>query len=288
MLARESEKRCLPWKASLTTCLTVLLAAVTAYIGVRRAGVSVPAPSLAASAPNAAMRGVRLVNQTTRVPNKPKGEFTVKTYLKLSAALLVVLLVIVVVVEALGVRILTDPSPWLEKGGLIAGAVGVGLLAFDVFLPVPSSFVMVAHGALYGVLIGSLLSFVGSLGAVWFGFALGRYGERYLARLVPANERTQVTRLLDRWGPVAIIITRPIPLVAEAVAVLAGTSNMRWTTVTWSAIVGLLPFILLQTFVGAGAAATGNVALVAGLALLLATVFWWVGRLWRSGHLKLE
>lgn len=211
-----------------------------------------------------------------------------KTYLKFSIGLLVVLLAIVVIVEALGVPLLTDPSPWLEKGGVAAGAVGVGLLVFDVFLPVPSSFVMVAHGALYGVLVGALLSFIGSLGAVWFGFALGRYGDRILARLVSEEERKQVAQLLDRWGPVAIIVSRPIPLLAEAVAVLAGTSNMRWTTVTWSAIVGLLPFILLQTFVGAGAAATGNFALVAGLAVLLATVFWWIGRLWRSGQLKLE
>lgn len=95
-----------------------------------------------------------------------------------------------------------------------------------------------------------------------------------------------ITRLLERWGPVAIIVTRPIPLLAEAVAVLAGTSPMRWTTITWAASVGLLPFILLQTFAGVGAAATGNIALVAGLALLLATVFWWVGRLWRRGQLK--
>ncbi len=211
-----------------------------------------------------------------------------KTYLKFSIGLLVVLLAIVVVVEALGVPILTDPSPWFEEGGLAAGAVGVGLLVFDVFLPVPSSFVMVAHGALYGVLVGALLSFVGSLGAVWFGFALGRYGGRFLSRLVSDEERAQVAQLLERWGPVAIIVSRPIPIVAEAVAVLAGTSNMRWTTVTWAAVVGLLPFILLQTFVGAGAAATGNIALVAGLAVLLATVFWWIGRLWRSGHLKLE
>lgn len=263
----------------------------TVYIGVLRAGVNETVPRLSARcALNAASPGAKPAtrNKRRQVPNDQEGESNVKTYLKFSIGLLVVLLAIVVVVEALGVPILTDPSPWFEEGGLAAGAVGVGLLVFDVFLPVPSSFVMVAHGALYGVLVGALLSFVGSLGAVWFGFALGRYGGRFLSRLVSDEERAQVAQLLERWGPVAIIVSRPIPIVAEAVAVLAGTSNMRWTTVTWAAVVGLLPFILLQTFVGAGAAATGNIALVAGLAVLLATVFWWIGRLWRSGHLKLE
>jgi hypothetical protein len=53
------------------------------------------------------------------------------------------------VVEALGIPLLVDPTPWLKHGGVLAAVLGVGLLIADVLLlPVPSSLVMVAHGAL--------------------------------------------------------------------------------------------------------------------------------------------
>jgi len=53
------------------------------------------------------------------------------------------------VVEALGVQLLTDPTPWMRHGGVLAAVLGVSLLIADVLLPVPSSLVMVAHGALF-------------------------------------------------------------------------------------------------------------------------------------------
>jgi hypothetical protein len=40
-------------------------------------------------------------------------------------------------VEALGVPLLTNPAPWLGRGGALAALVGVGLLVADVVLPVP-------------------------------------------------------------------------------------------------------------------------------------------------------
>ncbi len=101
----------------------------------------------------------------------------------------------------------------------------------DVALSVPSSLVMVAHGAHLGVVIGTVLSVVGSTGAALVGFALGRRGGPLLARLVPPEERTRADRLLARWGTLAIIITRPVPLLAQTTAVMAGTS--LWAGDAW-------------------------------------------------------
>jgi hypothetical protein len=71
------------------------------------------------------------------------------------------------------VAVLTDPAPQLAQDGPAAAAVGVGLLVVDVVLPVPSSAVMVAHGALFGVVLGALLSLLGSVGAAMVGSAWG-------------------------------------------------------------------------------------------------------------------
>jgi uncharacterized membrane protein YdjX (TVP38/TMEM64 family) len=187
-------------------------------------------------------------------------------------------LLLFVIVEALGVPLLTDPTPWLSHGGAAAAVVGVGLLVADVLLPVPSSLVMVAHGALFGVVVGTLLSLTGSVGAALFGFAIGRRGGRMMERLVTPSERERADRMLKRWGALAIIVTRPVPLLAETVAIMAGTSSLGWGRVTLAALAGSLPPALLYAITGASVANLQNTTLVFGLVILIAGAFWFIGR----------
>src|ERR1051325_8864098 len=126
-------------------------------------------------------------------------------------------LILFFAVEALGVSLLSDPTPWMKHGGLLAASLGVGLLVADVLLPVPSSLVMVAHGALFGVALGTLLSLLGSIGAALFGFAIGRRGGKLLERAVTSADRARANKMLARWGTLAVIVTRPVPLLAETV-----------------------------------------------------------------------
>ena len=181
------------------------------------------------------------------------------------------------VVEALGVPVLVDPTPWLNQGGVLAAALGVGLLVADVLLPVPSSLVMVAHGALFGVVGGTLLSLLGSTGAALFGFWIGRRGGRLLERLVTEEERARADLLLERWGTLAIIVTRPIPLLAETVAIMAGASRMGWGSTALAAVAGSLPPALLYALTGAAVANLQSTALMFVLAILVAGSFWMLG-----------
>ena len=175
-------------------------------------------------------------------------------YRSIILALLACFLILFLLVEALDVPLLTDPVPWLEGGGGAAALLGVGLLIVDVALPVPSSLVMIAHGARFGVLVGTLLSVVGSVGAALLGFAIGRRGGQLLERLVPPEERAQADRLLWRWGALTIIVSRPVPLLAETVAVLAGASPMSWGQAASAAFAGSLPAALVYALTGAIAA----------------------------------
>src|SRR5918997_156129 len=151
-------------------------------------------------------------------------------------ALFLILLILFLLSEALGIPLLTDPTPVLERGGMLGALVGVGLLVVDVTLPVPSSLVMVTHGALFGVAIGTLLSLVGSTGAALAGFAIGRRGGALLPRLVSANDREWANRLLTRWGMLAIIVTRPVPLLAETTAIVVGSSPLGWRRMELAAL----------------------------------------------------
>lgn len=202
-----------------------------------------------------------------------------KRYLLMTGGLIAFFLILFLVVEALGLPLLTDPTPWMMHGGLWAASLGVGLLVADVLLPVPSSLVMVAHGALFGVVAGTLLSLVGSLGAAMFGFWLGRRGGRLMQRAVTQEERARADYLLNRWGALAIIVTRPVPLLAETVAIMAGASSMSYGRVALAALAGSLPPALLYALTGATVANFQNAALMFGFVLLVAGFFWMTGRL---------
>ncbi len=201
-----------------------------------------------------------------------------RRYALLTLAMMVVFLALFGLAEWLRVPLLTNPDPWLARGGWIAAAVGFGLLVADVLLPVPASLVMIAHGALFGVVGGTLLSLAGSLGAALFGFSLGRRGGPLLARLVPEEERRRADALLQRWGDLAVIVTRPVPILAETLSILAGASRMGWGTMILATLAGSLPAALIYALTGATARNLDNLALVFSLVLAVAGLFWLVGK----------
>ncbi len=209
-----------------------------------------------------------------------------KRYWSMAAGLLVFFLLIFFLVETLHLSILSDPSYWLRHGGWIAASVGVGLLVIDVLLPVPSSLVMVAHGALFGTIIGTLLSLIGSLGATMTGFYIGRRGEALLGRLITDEERARADAMLDRWGALAIVATRPLPLLAETTAILAGASNLRFRSVMLAGLVGSFPPSLLYALAGSLAATFQNTALVFAAVVLVTGAFWLVNRRVMRNDLK--
>jgi uncharacterized membrane protein YdjX (TVP38/TMEM64 family) len=197
-----------------------------------------------------------------------------RRYLLTVVALIGLFTILFLIVEALGVPLLSDPTPWMRHGGVVAASIGVGLLIADVVLPVPSSIVMVAHGALFGVWWGTMLSLVGSVGAATFGFAIGRRGGALLERVVTPVERARASSILARWGTLAIIVTRPVPLLAETVAIMAGASSMSWRAIIVASISGSLPKSLLYAKTGAAVANLQSTALMFGVVLLVAGLFW--------------
>jgi uncharacterized membrane protein YdjX (TVP38/TMEM64 family) len=202
-----------------------------------------------------------------------------KRYLLIVAAMMAFFLLLFFVVEALGIPLLADPGPWMRHGGVLAAILGVTLLIADVLLPVPSSLVMVAHGALFGVVMGTFLSLLGSVGAALFGFAIGRRGGKLLARVVPPEERARADRMLARWGTLAVVVTRPVPLLAETVAIMAGASPLGWGRMALAALIGSLPPALLYALTGATVANFQSTSLMFVVVLLVTGSFWLVGRL---------
>lgn len=201
----------------------------------------------------------------------------IRRYLLVWVAIAALVLVAFGVVEALNVPLLVDPSDQLERGGLAAASLGVGLLIVDVAIPVPSSLVMTTQGALFGVVVGSILGMAGSVGATLVGFALGRRGSGMIQRFVHVEAADRSNSLIERQGTLAIIVTRPLPVLAEATAIVAGSTSMTWSQVIKGSLVGCLPAAVIYSVAGSYASSVASGFMVFPAVVLLAAVFWAVG-----------
>lgn len=167
------------------------------------------------------------------------------------------LLVVFFAVSAADIALLTNPDRVMNAAHPLAAVAGVLLLIADVFLPVPSSLIMVAHGALFGIAAGTFLSVIGSTASALTAFAVGRAGNALIRRFVTPAEHERAGAMLDKWGLAAIVITRPIPILAETVAILAGASPVTWPRMLLASFAGSLVPALAYAWAGAQAQGLG-------------------------------
>lgn len=208
-----------------------------------------------------------------------------KRYWLVAGFICLLFLALFVVVELLQPALMTDLASLMSRRSVGVALTGIALLVADVVLPMPSSLIMIAHGALFGIVIGTILSLIGCMGAAFLGFWLGRRGKTLLERFVPAGEQQRANQLLAEWGWLAIIITRPIPLLAETTAIMAGASIMRWQTMLLASLAGSFPVAVLYALTGAMARSFDSLALSFSFALLMAGIFWLAGRVFRINRL---
>ena len=129
-----------------------------------------------------------------------------------------------------------------ERPGLVALVLG-GLLASDIVLPVPSSVASTAAGYILGFVGGTVVSLVGMSISCVLGYGLGfGPGRPLAARLVGESEITRLEALYGRLGDWVLVVTRPIPVLAEASVPFAGISRMplrRFTVLTTLSNLGI-------------------------------------------------
>lgn len=142
----------------------------------------------------------------------------------------------------------------------------VALLSTDVLLPVPSSVVSTVAGAQLGVVAGTIVSWLGmTLGAV-AGFVLARVCGRPLAeRLASADDLNRLDALAAHHGAWILIVTRALPVLAEAAVLLMGATRLGWRR--------FLPAVLLSNLgIAAVYSVLGHLARYRGQMLLAIAV----------------
>ncbi|MEX2287203.1 MAG: VTT domain-containing protein [Planctomycetaceae bacterium] len=108
-------------------------------------------------------------------------------------------------------------------------ALIVAALSTDIFLPVPSSMVSTYGGGVLGTWPATAASWLGMTVGAFLGFALSRaFGPAFAARLAGASDLDRMARLADRFGPLALVLTRALPILAEACVLLMGATRLQW------------------------------------------------------------
>jgi uncharacterized membrane protein YdjX (TVP38/TMEM64 family) len=197
-----------------------------------------------------------------------------------TVALLLAMLLLFFVVQALQLPFLAeDTSFLLNQKKWVAALAGVGLLMVDVIAPVPSSIVMLANGMLFGVVGGTLLSVAGGFGAALVGYWMGMRGAQVGKRWLGEESLARANAFFLKHGVLAVIVSRPIPILAEAITIIAGISRMPARTFSFGVLLGLLPTAIIYAVAGAYALNLQSGIYVFLAVLGLAGVVWVVGKM---------
>jgi uncharacterized membrane protein YdjX (TVP38/TMEM64 family) len=165
-----------------------------------------------------------------------------------------------------------DPRP----APAVLALLEVGVLAADILLPVPSSMVATLGGAELGIALGTLCAFLGMTAGSLAGWWLGATaGARALARLDVAD-REALERRQQRLGPLLVVLTRPLPLVAEAAALVAGGTGMPLRDFLPAAASGNLAIALVWSAAGALGRSADSLPLALVWSLVIPVALAWL------------
>jgi uncharacterized membrane protein YdjX (TVP38/TMEM64 family) len=156
----------------------------------------------------------------------------------------------------------------------------IGLLASDIFLPVPSSVVCAIAGNQLGAISGTLVTWMGmNLGAI-LGFLLAKScGPAVAGWFSRDSDLKRAGAMAERFGPPLLAIARGVPVLAEATVLWMGLHGLSWRAflppVILSNLVLALVYCLIGDYAGLAIALAASVAIPVALAI--------AARRWQSG-----
>jgi uncharacterized membrane protein YdjX (TVP38/TMEM64 family) len=186
-----------------------------------------------------------------------------------AAALAVPIVPFLVCGESLETRM----ADWLAlaQSRQAIAALVIGLLASDIFLPVPSSLVSTFAGKALGFWLGTAASWCGMTIGASLGFWLARcLGRPFARRLSSEEELAHTDALANRYGALIVILARPVPVLAEASVLVMGMTRIGWWP--FFAAVALSNAGVAAAYAALGDRAQLPVAIVASLLVPLAFV----------------
>ncbi len=165
----------------------------------------------------------------------------------------------------------------VRSTGALGWLVFVGAYAVLVLFPTPAAVLTVTGGALFGVVVGSLLVLLGATMGAVLSFEIGRMLGRDAVARFTKGRLDRVEQLLGDHGLAAVIAVRLVPLVPfMAINYGAGFSSVSRRDYMLGTTVGMMPGVV--AYCAVGAYGTDPLLLAVSLGALVALVV--VGGAW--------
>jgi len=178
------------------------------------------------------------------------------------------------------------------------GLAGVFMLSLlgSACIPIPSEVVLLFAGfnvalGRYSLLAATAAGVAGNVVGSWIAYAVGYYGrleliERHGNKLHVSPRRLALAeRWFGRWGAIAVLLGRLLPIVRAFISVPAGVARMAFWRFTLYTAIGSIPWCLGLVYAGQQTRhnwtrwkdALHYVDYVV-LILLVAGIVWWIVR----------
>jgi len=157
-----------------------------------------------------------------------------------------------------------------ENNSIKTALVIIGLLGSDILLPIPSSIVSTGGGYLLGLTGGFLASFIGLTISCIIGYWLGRKSGRQISsKLLGEKEIGKLEHLNRKFGDWMIVVSRAVPVLAEASVLFAGIGKMKPSRFFLMTALSNAGISIVYAVVGTYSASLNSFLIAFGAAILI-------------------
>ncbi len=140
----------------------------------------------------------------------------------------------------------------IRSWGSWAVAVSILLMVAHSFVPLPAEFIAIANGIVFGIVAGSMITWIGAMLGAVLAFALARWlGRRFVDAVLPAQYTGAIDAWADKQGMPILLASRFLPVVSfNLINYAAGLTLVSWWTFLWTTGLGIAPLTFLMVFAG--------------------------------------
>lgn len=178
----------------------------------------------------------------------------------------------------------------IRSWGAFAVVGSLLLMVAHSFVPFPAEFVAIANGMLFGLVMGTAITWAGAMLGAVLSFALARWlGRPFVQAVLSKRHSAAIDEWTQKQGAAVLLFSRFLPVVSfNLINYAAGLTPVSWWTFLWTTGVGIAPLTLLMVLAGeqmiSGSWKVALIAIAAGVAIsLLACVI--ARRRSKNGHL---
>jgi len=194
-----------------------------------------------------------------------------KSLIKLYLIIIGIFALIFVLVNLTGLLSVADIKNYLEQiqhaPKITIFLVVMILLASDVFLSVPTIFIVTYSGHILGFVLGLTASTLGMLMSGTIAYTLCRWsGKKALKILIKKEEEIdEVNSLFHKMGFSMLLIARALPMLPEATCCLSGMMRFHFIKFLLYYLLGTLPYAIVLTYLGSISSSNNLTPAISGI-----------------------